>query len=99
MTYKARQGIAMIRISGVNILVPTRQAAADFPHTRVLSLPEALVWRGLEKGMALEKIGEACNLFLRRPKAEASAYVEETIRKLADKGFLIEDGETGHDES
>lgn len=99
MNYKPRPGIALIKLCGAQVLVPTRQASTHCSRIRALSVTEIIVWRGLERELSQKRIGELCGIFLRKSEEELRAYVEETIQKFLDDGFLIEvpDEEDVHD--
>lgn len=88
--YKQRPGIALIKLCGAQVLVPTRQATKDCARIRALTVTEIMVWRSLEMDVDRKTLCKACGVFMKRTEEELEQYVEETLRQLCCDGFLIE---------
>lgn len=88
--YKQKPGIALIKLCGGQVLVPTRQASKTCSRIRALSVTETMVWKSLEMDVDRKTLCKACGIFLKKSEEELAAYVEETLLQLCGEGFLIE---------
>ena len=89
MKYKAREGVVLTKLCGMNVLIPTR-AAFDSCHTiQPLPLLWAATWDCLAKGKPTEEIIQVHQILTKKSREEIVSKLEQFYEDLANKGFAI----------
>ena len=89
MRYIQRPGIVKTEICGVSYLIPTRIASEECPRVLKLSLITAIAWEAVGKNKE-QDIYKVYGILSKKSEEEVQEKVEELLRGLSEKGFLIE---------
>ena len=105
MKYRAREGVVLTKLCGMNVLIPTR---AVFPYChsiQQLPLLWAVTFEGLAKGKSLEETIRVHEILTRKSREEILQRLETFYEDLVEKGFAIRcqeepsDGQNGAEDA
>ena len=88
MIYKARQGIVLLKICGVDVLAATREAWEKCPRIRPIPRLWAGGWTLLQKGRTTEEVLQTFSGLFKNREGFTDK-LEQAFEKLYEEGFLV----------
>ena len=89
MGYKARQGIVLLKICGVDVLAATRQAWGECPRIRPIPRLWAAGWMLMQKGRTSDEVLNAFSNLFKDGEGGLTQKLKRAFEKLHEEGFLI----------
>ena len=90
MNYKPRPGIVKVKICGMNVLVPTREAAAYCTTLQVLPTLWSATWEAFGRGTTIDKAVPVFEMLTKRPPEQCRERLERFCRVMVERGFFLE---------
>ena len=94
MRYKLYDGIVYEKVSGVHLLIATRNAWDKFPAVKRLSPLQGCFCYGIEHGMQEDTLLGNLILPPRIDKTAVRKSYHRFVEKMVKEGYLIEEDET-----
>ncbi len=89
MRYNIRPGISHIKVCGVHLLVPNREASENCKEIMQLKLTGAITWELIENGRTIEDIYQLYRVLSKKDPEVVQKRVDSFLDDLCEKGFLI----------
>ena len=89
MAYKARKGIVLLKICGVDVLASTREAWDECPSIRPIPRLWAGGWTLLQKGRTTDDVLKVFSDLFKDKAFIFSQKLEQAFEQLYKEGFLI----------
>ena len=89
MIYKARQGIVLLKICGVDVLAATREAWEKCPRIRPIPRLWAGGWTLLQKEKTSEDVLRVFSDLFKERADVFTQRMEQAFEKLYEEGFLV----------
>lgn len=90
MNYKQRPGIVKIKLCGMNVLVPTREASACCQSLQVLPTLWSATWEAFGRGATLDAAVSVHSMLTKKSPEECRQRLERFCGNLVEQGFLME---------
>ena len=90
MKYVPRPGIVKVRLCGMNVLIPTREASAYCKTLQPLPMLWNATWDAFCKGSTIEKSVPVHVLITKKSPEECRSRLELFCKAMVEKGFFIE---------
>ena len=89
MEYKPRPGIVKLKICGMNVLAPSREASGVCKTILPLTMRELAVWSGIENDYPYERVYDLCRVFSKLPDEELKNRIDAICENFIEKGFIV----------
>lgn len=96
MNYKPRPGIVKVKLCGMNVLVPSREASAYCTSLYPLSTLWNATWEAFGRGTTIEKVVPVHALLTKKSPEECREKLEQFCRTMVEKGFFLEVSDEDH---
>ena len=90
MNYKPRHGIVKVKLCGMNVLVPTREASAYCTTIQMLPTLWNATWEAFGRGTTIEKSVNVHVMLTKRTPEECRQRIEAFCKSMVEKGFFVE---------
>ena len=90
MRYKPRPGIVKVKLCGMNVLVPSREASAYCSTLCPLSMLWNATWEAFGRGTTIDKAVPVHEFFTKKSPAECRESLERFCKTMVERGFMIE---------
>ena len=90
MNYRQRPGIVKVKLCGMNVLIPSREASANCTSIYPLSTLWNATWEAFGRGTTIEKSIPVHVLFTNKSPEECRERLERFCKTMVERGFMIE---------
>lgn len=90
MNYKQRPGIVKVKLCGMNVLIPTRQASAFCTTLQALPTLWSATWEAFGRGATVDSAASIHALLTKKSPEACREKLERFCRSMVEKGFMIE---------
>lgn len=93
MMIKTKPGVVSVKICGVRLLIPTREASESGSKPLQLNLITGGVWDCYDKGRSVSEVKKALGILIKKPEQEIDAIWDRIVNGLIENGCLITEEE------